>query len=1283
MTVEGAGAGDRYSYRIDGGPHRPDPASQVPARRRARAVAGHRSRGLPLDRRPSGAAAARATSSIYELHVGTFTPEGTFAGAATRLPRPRGSRRHRDRADAGRRLPGRAQLGLRRRRLFAPSRAYGRPDDLRRLVDAAHRARPRGHPRRRLQPPRTGRATTCPQFCPGYFTDRHQTPWGDAINLDGEGSRRSARFVIDNALLLDPRVPPRRPAARRHARDHRRQRRATSLARDRARGRAAPPTGRVVVYRRRPSQPRDADRSRRRRAAGASTASGPTTSTTSLRRLLAGDDAGYYADYAGIDRRAAATLRAGLAVHRASTRAHHDDAARHRPVARADAALRRLPAEPRSGRQPRHRRSAAPPIDPAAWRAASAAALTSPMTPLLFMGQEWAASHAVPVLHRSRAASSGRWSPRAGAASSRTSRSSRAPARAERDSRSAGRGDVRAQPPGLGRARRRRTPHSLALYRDLLHCRTTHPALGGSDETLGGRDAHSTTAPSSCVARPTARGSLIVVRLAGAGTVSIAAMSRPHRAGIRAHDRGCRATRQIQLPIGDRRSSGREVSVAFGRPGAVILNAGTSAHAFRRTHESPRTPEVRAGQHLPPPGARRISADAPLATSCPTWHGSGSARSTPRRTSPRRRAARTATTSATTTRSTRSSAAPRRTRPSSPRSPPHGMRPHRRLRAEPHGHRHRRERVVERRARERPELAVGEVLRRRLGAGQGGAARQAAAADPRRPVRHVLERGELQLVFKDGALVLHYFDHELPINPRQAPRVYAAAVEPLHRRARRRQPAAARVPEHHRLAAEPAALHRIESGTHRRAAAREGSGARRGWRGWSPRRRRSARPSKRRSACSTARRATPRASTRCTSCSRRSPTGSPTGAPRRTRSITAASSTSTRSPACASRTRTSSPRPTSCSEQLTRDGKVQAVRIDHPDGLFDPARYFSMLQELAARGLEHAARVGRRGGRPDRPLYVVAEKILSGARAAAGRAGRSTARPATTTSTISTASSSTPRRRGGCAASTPSSPARPSRSTTSSTRAKRLIMSTAMASELNVLAHMLDRIGEGNRKSRDFTLDSLRDVITEVVACFPVYRTYVDEHGWRPADRAVVSARNRARTQAQSGDGIVAVRFLPRGRPAARSERRAPPPRGNERRDGYPPVDEAEARERLRFAMKFQQYTGTGSGEGPRRHGVLPLQRAALAQRSRRRPVALRPHRSRSSTTPMPRGAATWPFEMLATATHDTKIGEDVRARINVLSEFPDEWSRQVARWMRINKAYRTHRRRRAGTGPG
>ena len=54
------------------------------------------------------------------------------------------------------------------------------------------------------------------------------------------------------------------------------------------------------------------------------------------------------------------------------------------------------------------------------------------------------------------------------------------------------------------------------------------------------------------------------------------------------------------------------------------------------------------------------------------------------------------------------------------------------------------------------------------------------------------------------------------------------------------------------------------------------------------------------------------------------------------------------------------------------------------------------------------------------------------------------------------------------------------------------------------------------------------------------------------------------------------------------------------------------------------------------------------------------------------RRAAEWPFEMLATATHDTKLGEDVRARINVLSEMPVEWGREVSRWMRISKSHRS-----------
>ena len=119
---------------------------------------------------------------------------------------------------------------------------------------------------------------------------------------------------------------------------------------------------------------------------------------------------------------------------------------------------------------------------------------------------------------------------------------------------------------------------------------------------------------------------------------------------------------------------------------------------------------------------------------------------------------------------------------------------------------------------------------------------------------------------------------------------------------------------------------------------------------------------------------------------------------------------------------------------------------------------------------------------------------------------------------------------------------------------KRLIMATAMASELNVLAHALERIADGNRKSRDFTLDALRDVITEVVACFPVYRTYVDEHGWTTEDRAVVErAITRARRRNPAMESSLFDFFREVVLPRDVHDDKAELPSGQERRGGTLP----------------------------------------------------------------------------------------------------------------------------------
>jgi (1->4)-alpha-D-glucan 1-alpha-D-glucosylmutase len=234
---------------------------------------------------------------------------------------------------------------------------------------------------------------------------------------------------------------------------------------------------------------------------------------------------------------------------------------------------------------------------------------------------------------------------------------------------------------------------------------------------------------------------------------------------------------------------------------------------------------------------------------------------------------------------------------------------------------------------------------------------------------------------------------------------------------------------------------------------------------------------------------------------------------------------------------------------------------------------------------------------------------------------------------------------------------------------KRLIMDTSMASELTVLAHMLDRIGESNRRSRDFTLNSLRDALVEVVAGFPVYRTYVDEQGWTPDDRAAVEraiVRARRRNPAMDATIFDFLRevLLQRDPDDVLAS-------VYERRDGYPPADTSESAERLRFAMKFQQYTGPLQAKGledtafyrynlllslndvggdPSRFGVSAAEFHELNRRRRQ----------------------DWPYEMIATSTHDTKLGEDVRTRIDVLSELPDEWGRELSRWMRMARPART-----------
>lgn len=356
--------------------------------------------------------------------------------------------------------------------------------------------------------------------------------------------------------------------------------------------------------------------------------------------------------------------------------------------------------------------------------------------------------------------------------------------------------------------------------------------------------------------------------------------------------------------------------------------------------------------------------------------------------------------------------------------------------------------------------------------------------------------------------------------------------------------------------------------------------------------------------------------------------------------------------------------------RLVRRNVVTGLRLDHVDGLFDPARYFERLQaaileERAAELLgwgepcaeeQRAALaawrdVQRRAdprGPAARPLWIVAEKILGAHERLppewpiAGTTGYDFLNDVNRLFVDPTgvrALREAYARFGG--AIEPFADV--------AYECKQLISWTALASELNVLAHALNDLSEGDRRARDFTLDSLREALREVAACFPVYRSYVGPTGASPADRAAIDLalrRARRRNPAMEGSIFDFVRdvLLP-------DAARLPP---------------AECAARLAFAMRFQQYTAPLQAKGIEdtafyRQVVLASLNEVGGEPEHDGDAVERFHAANA------RRLAGSPRAMLATMTHDAKRGEDARTRLDVLTELPDEWRRAVASWARIN----------------
>ena len=331
--------------------------------------------------------------------------------------------------------------------------------------------------------------------------------------------------------------------------------------------------------------------------------------------------------------------------------------------------------------------------------------------------------------------------------------------------------------------------------------------------------------------------------------------------------------------------------------------------------------------------------------------------------------------------------------------------------------------------------------------------------------------------------------------------------------------------------------------------------------------------------------------------------------------------------------------------KLIADHKLDGLRIDHPDGLYDPLGYFTTLQNAVNSGAPWPA------DQTQLPLYLVVEKIT----ATFERLPQSWPVHGTTgynfTNVVNGLFVDARVK------------ARLDRIYSSfivdyaewgdvAFDSKVLVLRTSLAAELNVLANQLARIAQADRHTRDFTLSNLRHALTEVIACFPVYRTYVTDKASDDDKRFIDWAIARARRRGSTTD-IPMLEFVHSMLLADTSQ-----------------VDASMHAQVRAFAGKFQQVTAPVTAKGVEDTALYRFTRLASLNE-----VGGEPETFGTSTRQFHADAQYrakhWPHEMLATSTHDTKRSEDVRARIDVLSEMLTLWRKSIQRWSRMNRGRR------------
>lgn len=324
--------------------------------------------------------------------------------------------------------------------------------------------------------------------------------------------------------------------------------------------------------------------------------------------------------------------------------------------------------------------------------------------------------------------------------------------------------------------------------------------------------------------------------------------------------------------------------------------------------------------------------------------------------------------------------------------------------------------------------------------------------------------------------------------------------------------------------------------------------------------------------------------------------------------------------------------------EMVERGAVTGLRIDHPDGLRDPREYFERLHRVAADSLANSHQ-----------LFIVGEKILSGSEPLptdwpiAGTSGydflvklnslfvaRENERSMTDIYREFTGNSES--------------------FDDIAYRSKKRVLNLSFIGDVDALAGRLDSFARC-----EFTRTELREAIVEFIACFDVYRTYVTEKtdGLSPQDRDVL-ARALSTAKQRAPQLTKAIEFL-HSVLSLKAE--------------LPPSQPRNARE---FVLRFQQLSGPAAAKGIEDTAFYNFHRLVSLNE-----VGGDPGEFGTGVEAFHEGshlrAKHWPHSLLATATHDTKRGEDTRARINVLSEIPNEWRAAALRWRDMNGRLKTN----------